>query len=304
MEGKRDRFDDAVTKENSESHDAGYRLPPPPPTLPVAALPLPRPPPTQQQQHQQQLLYVDMMNYADHIFPMKASWNMNKSFAATQRFVAAAKNAGFTIKCFLDDAQKSVEAVNKWRSRREREVARGIKAVPQGMTTLLGDCLRQSGAEVCYSVVDNDDTLAYHAHHDGTTDAPVFVLSDDKVCLMPWLLSLSYKYQQPTSIDSNCLDLSLDPKPTPTNVFLLPDNQINRTFSGIPTSTITSTVHSASLLKNLSSFPSNLRQVLRHQLPVPSFLLLLTTLMLSLSRRVYINGAPLHLSSEPWAALG
>jgi hypothetical protein len=64
------------------------------------------------------------------------------------------------------------------------QVTKGLKEVPQGLTTLLGDCLRQSGVEVCYSVVDNDDTLAYHAHHDGTKDAPVFVLSDDKVCMI------------------------------------------------------------------------------------------------------------------------
>jgi hypothetical protein len=189
MLGKHTRFDEkgAIIECDHERHGvvAGHKLPPP---APPRSLQLPpRPPlPTgmrNQQQHHQQLLYVDMMNFAGHVFPMKTPWNMHKSFAHAQRFVTAARNSGFLIKCFLDDAQKSTEAVRKWLTRREREVSKGLKEVPQGMTTLLGDCLRQSGAEVCYSsVVDNDDTLAYHAHNDGTKDAPVFVLSGDKVC--------------------------------------------------------------------------------------------------------------------------
>ena len=112
-----------VRTERNECKDVvdEQTLPPPPsresPLLPQAPAP-PLPPSTHQQ-----LLYVDMMNYGDYVFPMKAPWNMHRSFANTQRFVAAAKNAGFTMKCFLDDAQKSPEAVKKWRSRREREVS-------------------------------------------------------------------------------------------------------------------------------------------------------------------------------------
>lgn len=82
---------------------------------------LPSPPPLPSST-QRQLLYVDMMNFGDYVFPIKAPWNMHKSYQKTQQFVIAAKNAGFVIKCFLDDAQKSAEAVKKWRSRREREV--------------------------------------------------------------------------------------------------------------------------------------------------------------------------------------
>ena len=156
------RSDDTTCAiEHNESHDivAGHRLPPPPlrgsplrgsPPLPPQVAVLPRPPPKacgdmtrerRQQEfrlpnQQQQLLYVDMMNFGDFVFPMRAPWNMHKSFANTQRFVAAARNAGFVLKCFLDDAQKSVEAVKKWRSRREREVTKGLKEVPQGNETL------------------------------------------------------------------------------------------------------------------------------------------------------------------------
>lgn len=120
-------------------------------------------------------LYMDALNYGGLFFPVRSKWNLKRSLGTVRRFVTAAKKSGWVLKVFFDDWTSSSEADNKWRKRREKEVLEGYRNMPQGLSSLFGDMFRQCGVEVAYaSFMDCDDTIAYHAEHDGAT-----VLSGD-----------------------------------------------------------------------------------------------------------------------------
>ena len=53
-----------------------------------------------------------------------------------------------------------LEAMAKWRARREREVRNRTKNVPHSWHSILGDAFRRVGVPVFYSVEDADDTIA------------------------------------------------------------------------------------------------------------------------------------------------
>ncbi|KAJ1393490.1 hypothetical protein B484DRAFT_459299, partial [Ochromonadaceae sp. CCMP2298] len=125
---------------------------------------------------QQRWLYMDTMNYGTEFFPFSRPWSCTKSFTRVKSFVDAATRSNVRLKCFIDDAALTAEANNKWRKRRERELIKGEKNVPQGMGILLGDMFKACGVEVWYSQgADNDDSLASHAAADNAD-----VLSNDK----------------------------------------------------------------------------------------------------------------------------
>jgi len=71
---------------------------------------------------------------------------------------------------------ESDETVNIWRERREQDVLKEIKAVPQGNSVILGDIFTELHVEVCYSGSnqDLDDCLASCAYHDKAS-----ILSND-----------------------------------------------------------------------------------------------------------------------------
>jgi hypothetical protein len=122
------------------------------------------------------LLYIDILNYGTYIFPMKADWNCANALGRVEKLVQAAGRSGWSMKAFIDEKTLTAEAENQWRSRREKELRKGIKQVPQGMQTLIGNMLRQCGVTVCYSMeADNDDTLACHAQANNAD-----ILSGDK----------------------------------------------------------------------------------------------------------------------------
>ena len=116
----------------------------------------------------EKLLYVDILNYSEAFFKPYSRWNLKKSLEKVKQFVAAARKSNYKLKLFIDDSISTNEAVKKWRKRREREIIKGEKRVPQGTSVLLGDMFQRCGVSVLYSLKsDNDDTLACHAHADG-----------------------------------------------------------------------------------------------------------------------------------------
>lgn len=113
------------------------------------------------------LLYVDVLNFGTDFLP-RHDWKLRPARARVAAFVAAAAAAGITLKAFIDAAMKTDATLKKWRKRREGEVLKGEKEVPQGTSILLGDMFRAAGVPVLYSLdADCDDTLASHAAADG-----------------------------------------------------------------------------------------------------------------------------------------
>ena len=81
-------------------------------------------------------LYMDVLNFATDFFPIGFPWSVTRAYSKIKSFVAA-KNSNIELKCFIDDTAPSDESKKKYRTRREREVRNGIKAIPQG----LGKCI-------------------------------------------------------------------------------------------------------------------------------------------------------------------
>ena len=88
-------------------------------------------------------LYVDILNYASHFFPLsKPFHHLEQALKKVTLFVDAAKKSGYEVVVFIDAVQISDEADNKWKSRREEEVVKGIQNMPQGLEALLADSFR------------------------------------------------------------------------------------------------------------------------------------------------------------------
>jgi len=121
------------------------------------------------------LLYVDAANFTTKFFPLRQRWNLKSASKNVKLFCHAVTASRWTMVAFLDQAAMTAEAQVKWRTRRQREVRKGERKVPQGALRLLGDMLAENGVGVRYSTeADNDDTLASHAHVDGAS-----ILSQD-----------------------------------------------------------------------------------------------------------------------------
>ena len=133
--------------------------------------------PTYKRNMNKKLLYMDAANFIRKYFPFwEKQWNIKTANKRVRRFCTLAKKSGFTLVAFLDDNNVTQEAIRKWRKRRESEVKKKRRDVPQGAIRLVGDMFCCCGIEVRYSVdADNDDTLAYYAHVDGA-----MVLSADR----------------------------------------------------------------------------------------------------------------------------
>ncbi|KAG0277677.1 hypothetical protein BGZ96_002762, partial [Linnemannia gamsii] len=113
------------------------------------------------------LVYVDGLNYSDKFFKIGDHWCFRQARKNVSKMVKHARESNIVLKVFIDAFIESDEAVQKWRSRREKEVRSRTRRMPQGMNVLLGEMFSMAGIEVAYSVdTDNDDNLASHAHHD------------------------------------------------------------------------------------------------------------------------------------------
>eukprot|EP00667_Euglena_gracilis_P013979 EG_transcript_14456 len=112
-------------------------------------------------------LYFDILNFSGYFFPHGAPWNLQHAVRSAERLCDAAQASGFGLKVFIDAEVESDEAIARWRKRREDEVRKMKRDMPQGLLTLLGEVFAELGVEVHYSVErDLDDTLAFFAEAD------------------------------------------------------------------------------------------------------------------------------------------
>lgn len=134
----------------------------------------------------EKLVYIDVLNFSGYFFKIGNNWSFRYANKKVEKFVNFAKNSNFKLKVFIDAFIETEETILKWKKRREEEVIKGIRNMPQGMNVLLGDLFRKYDVEVCYSMkADNDDTLASHAHNDNA-----YILSQDS----DFLRYNNYKY--------------------------------------------------------------------------------------------------------------
>ena len=118
---------------------------------------------------------MDILNYSKNFFN-PITWNFSSCQNEIEKFVQAARNSGYKIIGFIDDCHESEEAKFKWKSRREANMSgETIRNLPYGISEILGEMFRQCDVEVHYSIIDNDDTLAYYANYYNC-----IVLSNDK----------------------------------------------------------------------------------------------------------------------------
>lgn len=123
------------------------------------------------------LLYVDVLNFSNDFGFTTRTWNLGNPVIKIAQFCNAARRSKWELVVFIDAGIESDEALTKWRSRREEEVKREYRDVPQGLSVLVGDIFRSFGIKVYYSPysADNDDCIAAHANADGAD-----ILSNDK----------------------------------------------------------------------------------------------------------------------------
>jgi len=118
---------------------------------------------------QSRVLYVDAGVATEYIFAVetKTPWSMARSMVRVRQLAEAARKSGVALK-FFHDAARTGGALDKWYARRRREVVKGERRVPQSSAELASCMLREHGiASVFSCALNNDDTLAAHAHHDG-----------------------------------------------------------------------------------------------------------------------------------------
>jgi hypothetical protein len=151
-------------------------------------------------------LYIDGLNQFGLRPRGKASkqgskWLLKGHIHAFAEFVAAARRSGFNvIRVFIDASTGDAgsEAELKWLKRRERDVTKGKREVPQSSNVLIGDLFRALGVSPVYSVThDCDDTIAAAAQRDEAD-----VLSSD---------SDFFRYSGSVAVACCCLADLLDP---------------------------------------------------------------------------------------------
>jgi hypothetical protein len=121
-------------------------------------------------------LYVDGLNFSTNFGFVKKAWNIEAPTREIEHFVKACRAANWEPTIFIDAGIESIEAMEKWLTRREKEVLEAVRDVPQALSCLMGDIFRKFDVVVHYSPwnVDNDDCLAFFAQRDGAA-----VLSND-----------------------------------------------------------------------------------------------------------------------------
>eukprot|EP01031_Cornospumella_fuschlensis_P038739 gene38739-47098_t len=121
------------------------------------------------------LLYVDVLNYSDSFFPLN-DWSVTRAFSRVKDFVEAAVRANLILTVFIDDTTPSGESETKWTTRREKEITKGERNMPPGLSRMLGEMFSALGVDVFYSdEADCDTTIASFAHSDHAN-----ILSNDK----------------------------------------------------------------------------------------------------------------------------
>jgi hypothetical protein len=114
-------------------------------------------------------LYIDGLNFGAVFGFTNKEWDLRLPLKLIRDFVVTIRNAGITPIVFLDAGIESEEGIEKWKKRREAEVLKQLKTVPQGTTKLMADIFKLYGVEVLFSPesADNDDCIAAYAEING-----------------------------------------------------------------------------------------------------------------------------------------
>eukprot|EP01112_Ceratiomyxa_fruticulosa_P008620 TRINITY_DN2232_c0_g1_i1.p1 TRINITY_DN2232_c0_g1~~TRINITY_DN2232_c0_g1_i1.p1 ORF type:complete len:599 (-),score=95.50 TRINITY_DN2232_c0_g1_i1:200-1996(-) len=130
----------------------------------------------------EKVLCVDVLNFSAEFMGGSISkhhpqWpKLNKIEDRVSRFVNASTKLGFKVVAFLDESNITPETINKWRTRREREVRGNERNIIQAFGSFVGEYFKRNNVEVHYSLeADNDDTLVSFAF-----SKQACILSEDK----------------------------------------------------------------------------------------------------------------------------
>lgn len=85
-------------------------------------------------------LYVDAVHFASYFFVRKAHWDLRMAHAQVMRFAEAAKNSGYELTAYVDEAMPSDDA--KWKLAREDEVRTSLRTVPIHTPAMLAELFR------------------------------------------------------------------------------------------------------------------------------------------------------------------
>eukprot|EP01112_Ceratiomyxa_fruticulosa_P022781 TRINITY_DN845_c0_g3_i1.p1 TRINITY_DN845_c0_g3~~TRINITY_DN845_c0_g3_i1.p1 ORF type:complete len:438 (+),score=43.98 TRINITY_DN845_c0_g3_i1:498-1811(+) len=90
-----------------------------------------------------------------------ALWKIN---VRVKRFVQKA-NVDFHLVVFIDYGYETEETLNKWRTRREKEVKNRTRAIYPGFNFIIGEYFKRNNVDVHFSYgADNDDTIVSYAY--------------------------------------------------------------------------------------------------------------------------------------------
>ena len=131
-------------------------------------------------------LVLDALVKQEFFFPVYdeanrhlAPWEMvSVMYHRVRGFIASCDASGYRVHWVMDCGWKSEEAHEKWRSRREEEVAEGFRNFPIGLDSILGDVLQECGQRVYRAEgLDGDDVVAKLAQELGPNS---LILSADR----------------------------------------------------------------------------------------------------------------------------
>ena len=92
--------------------------------------PVPKPPTTHSTKKH---LLLDAMGYGNFFFP-PIHWQLLKIKSRVKMFVQSARDSGYEVEVFLENAITNEQALSKWRRLREKEVKDPIEFLPEGFS--------------------------------------------------------------------------------------------------------------------------------------------------------------------------
>ena len=119
------------------------------------------------------IICMDILNYSNSFFKIPRNSkrtvdfesDLKKARRKIEMFVEASRASGYEIIGFIDKSISTEETMDKWYSRRRKEMECGTKDCITNMSLILGSIFQSLGVTVHFSTVDCDDTIAAFAHH-------------------------------------------------------------------------------------------------------------------------------------------
>ena len=119
------------------------------------------------------VICMDILNYSNSFFKIPRNSkrtvdfesDLKKARRKIEMFVEASRASGYEIIGFIDKSISTEETMDKWYSRRRKEMECGTKDCITNMSLILGSIFQSLGVTVHFSTVDCDDTIAAFAYH-------------------------------------------------------------------------------------------------------------------------------------------